>query len=400
MWQRSAGGFQAPLEACAVSDSVSPTPLHLQQHHHIPSAPPPSSSTPDSMSKDTKRRRKRSTPVATSNEPYVHLRCDEVVEVEMHSDEARSTDCDEDDEDEAVGSCENNRKTAPKRRRMKNPSVLLDEETERMLAEWLEEEAEFIYNKGLKEYKDKAKVCRAFDEKAKTLNPPISGQALRTWFFSHRSRFGRLTAEKSGQGSCRQLTDRERWILNIFHFLQPHIVRHRKPRVLAVSQTAEAAATRPPAALGPSQSRSTSPDVSSLAIEEPRSRKTPTSEEGVLETIVKQAEVVRDRLEGVIVPVQDPDLSYWRSCLSELAKDCVGVGPELRVGLKVELLSTIQRFRRATIKGLTRPTKDLQHHTNAELNWEEAPPAAVAPPPVIKPCSQRTTSGSPPHPRP
>lgn len=105
-----------------------------------------------------------------------------------------------------------------------------------MLGEWLEEEAEFIYNKGLTEYKDKAKVYHAFDEKAKTLNPPISSQALHTWFYSLRSRFGRLTAEKSGQGSSRRLTDRERWILNIFLFLRPHIVRQGKPKVLGLPQ--------------------------------------------------------------------------------------------------------------------------------------------------------------------
>ena len=87
--------------------------------------------------------------------------------MEMLRDEVRSTD--NDDENEAECSCGNQQGPAPKRRRKKNPSVLLDEETARMLGEWLEEEAQFIYNKGMTEYKDKAKV---FDEKAKTLNPP------------------------------------------------------------------------------------------------------------------------------------------------------------------------------------------------------------------------------------
>ena len=87
----------------------------------------------------------------------------------MPSDEVRSTD--NDDENEAECSCGNQQGPAPKRRRKKNPSVLLDEETARMLGEWLEEEAQFIYNKGMTEYKDKVKVCRAFNEKAKTLTP-------------------------------------------------------------------------------------------------------------------------------------------------------------------------------------------------------------------------------------
>lgn len=118
--------------------------------------------------------------------------------------------------------------------RKKNPSVILSEENERLVGEWLETEAEFIYNKGLTAYKDKAKVWRAFEEKGQSLVPPVSGRELRTWFTSLRSRFGRLTAEKSGQGTGRRLTDREKWILNIFHFLKPHIVRQRKPKVLGL----------------------------------------------------------------------------------------------------------------------------------------------------------------------
>ena len=44
------------------------------------------------------------------------------------------------------------------------------------MGEWLEQEAEFIYNKGLTAYKDKAKVCRAFKEKGRTLEPPPPSQ--------------------------------------------------------------------------------------------------------------------------------------------------------------------------------------------------------------------------------
>ena len=123
-----------------------------------------------------------------------------------------------------------------RRKRRKNPSVIISEEDEKRLGEWLEDEAEFIYNKGLSAYKDKAKVTRAFEEKARTLDPPLTGEELKTWFTSLRSRFGRLTAEKSGQGARRRLTDREKWILNIFHFLRPHIVRQKQPKMLGLPQ--------------------------------------------------------------------------------------------------------------------------------------------------------------------
>ncbi|XP_066950847.1 uncharacterized protein [Macrobrachium rosenbergii] len=133
--------------------------------------------------------------------------------------------------------------------RKKNLSVILSEENKRLVGEWLETEAEFIYNKGLTAYEDKAKVWRAFEEKGQSLVPPMSGCELRTWFTSLRSRFGRLTTEKSGQGMGRRLTDREKWILNIFHFLKPHIVRQRKPKVLGLPMAACAAAALPAQAL-------------------------------------------------------------------------------------------------------------------------------------------------------
>ncbi|XP_066957984.1 uncharacterized protein [Macrobrachium rosenbergii] len=89
----------------------------------------------------------------------------------------------------------------------------------------------------------------AFEEKGQSLVPPVSGRELRTWFTSLRSRFGLLTAEKSGQGTGRRLTDREKWILNIFHFLKPHIVHQRKPKVLGLPMAACAAAALPAQAL-------------------------------------------------------------------------------------------------------------------------------------------------------
>lgn len=64
--------------------------------------------------------------------------------------------------------------------------------------------------------------------------------------------------------------------------------------VLPISQqSAEADAAPPPATHGPSQRRSTSsPDVPSPAIEKIRPRKTPTSEEGVLETVSRQTVLI------------------------------------------------------------------------------------------------------------
>ncbi|XP_064120238.1 uncharacterized protein LOC135224845 [Macrobrachium nipponense] len=113
----------------------------------------------------------------------------------------------------------------------KSLCVILSDENERLVGEWLEHEAQFIYNKRMAAYKDKAKVWKAFDDKGMSLRPPVTGNELRTWFTSLKSRFGRLTAEKSGQGASRRLTDQEKWMLNIFHFLKPHIIRQKKPKM-------------------------------------------------------------------------------------------------------------------------------------------------------------------------
>lgn len=52
----------------------------------------------------------------------------------------------------------------------------------------------------------------------------FAAKALRRWYDSMRTRFGKLTLTKSGQGA-NERTDRDRWILDTFSFLSKHIVR-------------------------------------------------------------------------------------------------------------------------------------------------------------------------------
>lgn len=58
----------------------------------------------------------------------------------------------------------------------------------------------------------------------------LAGFQVRTFLDSMRTRYGKLTAQRSGS-SQRGMTERDRWIMNAFSFLDTHIIRH-KPRSL------------------------------------------------------------------------------------------------------------------------------------------------------------------------
>lgn len=51
-----------------------------------------------------------------------------------------------------------------------------------------------------------------------------TGTQIKSWLDSMRTRYGRITERKSGQGTPRY-TERDRWILSNFGFLKDHIVR-------------------------------------------------------------------------------------------------------------------------------------------------------------------------------
>jgi len=52
----------------------------------------------------------------------------------------------------------------------------------------------------------------------------ISDKQLKTWIESQRTRYGKLTSMKSGQGAMK-LTERDEWITTAWQFLKDHIVR-------------------------------------------------------------------------------------------------------------------------------------------------------------------------------
>ena len=89
--------------------------------------------------------------------------------------------------------------------------------------EWLKAHPE-LFDKSDVSYKDSAKKTALWNAKAEELGQG-SGVLLLTWYRSMRTRYGKLykTETKSGPGSSTHLTQRDKWIVENFHFLTPHI---------------------------------------------------------------------------------------------------------------------------------------------------------------------------------
>ncbi len=62
----------------------------------------------------------------------------------------------------------------------------------------------------------------------------IVGKLVYQWYMGRRTVFGKLTAEKSGDGA-RIYTDRVRWTLDKFQFLKGHVTRLTGRNIVSVS---------------------------------------------------------------------------------------------------------------------------------------------------------------------
>ena len=65
---------------------------------------------------------------------------------------------------------------AASKRKRRASQVILPDEVERQLGEWLEHEVPYFYNKGMADYKNKAKQKAVMEEKGKTFDPPLTVQ--------------------------------------------------------------------------------------------------------------------------------------------------------------------------------------------------------------------------------
>ena len=118
----------------------------------------------------------------------------------------------------------------PEAKRVKKTTDLTLEEEEDM-AEWIAEN-ESIYNKKMKDYKDKQKKDKLWNDKAEAMGR--TSEMLQIWYRSLRTRFGRLLKRKSGQG-VPDLTERDEWVMAKFAFLKVHIYNVQRRTMVSVS---------------------------------------------------------------------------------------------------------------------------------------------------------------------
>ena len=161
------------------------------------------------------------------------------------STEMADAEVEQQEEDEVPESTPR-RKSTPRNKQW----VPLEPDEEESMVNFLKDNP-CIYNKKLKDYRDKKKKERLWEEQAASLGRTMSVEMLMHWFESMRTRYGRITKEadkkkKSGAGGgVVSLTERDTWIVQSFAFLAEHIVRvHGNP---CVSLKARISAAQPSA---------------------------------------------------------------------------------------------------------------------------------------------------------
>lgn len=125
---------------------------------------------------------------------------------------------------------------APSRKRTKKKALLLTEEQEVNMGEWLRSHPE-LFTKSLKAYKDSAKKSKLWDDKADEMDVESSA-LLRTWYESIRTKIGKLTSTTSGSAT-KESTERDIFIMSNFAFLKEHISRVRGRNAMSVSMKME-----------------------------------------------------------------------------------------------------------------------------------------------------------------
>jgi hypothetical protein len=109
--------------------------------------------------------------------------------------------------------------------------VAFSPEEEQDMVEWLESNL-ILYNRKLSSYKETVKKEKLWSEKAVEMGKTVD--AIKIWYASLRSRYGKLKKKRSGSGDM-ELTERDEWVVRNFEFLRPHIYEVPKKTTVSVS---------------------------------------------------------------------------------------------------------------------------------------------------------------------
>ncbi|CAG2241327.1 unnamed protein product [Mytilus edulis] len=121
--------------------------------------------------------------------------------------------------------------TEQKSKKQKKSCRLRDDQEEAEVLEWVEEHP-ILWNKKHKEYKNKSVKDRIWQDKADEIDTDVEN--LKRWYTDLRDWNTKLHSSRSGDGS-KDLTDREKWVMDRFKFLKTNI-RHRRAPVKSVQE--------------------------------------------------------------------------------------------------------------------------------------------------------------------
>ena len=99
--------------------------------------------------------------------------------------------------------------------------IFLSNSDKEAIVEFVKQHEE-LYDKTNDNFKDKQKKERLWEQLAATRNLPV--KTVKKWFDTQRTRYGKLTQTKSGQGAEKS-TVRQTWMKDSFSFLRGHIRR-------------------------------------------------------------------------------------------------------------------------------------------------------------------------------
>ncbi len=115
-------------------------------------------------------------------------------------------------------------------RSKKGEALFLTDALQEDVIDWMREQA--IIYKSLRDYWNSDKKRKLWADKAKAMR--VDDHKLQTRMDSLKSRYGRLTQTKSGQG-VKEHTEREVWLLDKFSFLKSHIAHQTSRHGVSVS---------------------------------------------------------------------------------------------------------------------------------------------------------------------